>query len=889
MNNLALWKRFIASILDKVCIIIIWGLLLNYVAYTPYTASEKLGTYSYLVTIPPSNYDYIDLGSKNRQGVAENNYGVSDGYRALQELDLASMKPETTKDIDIKITLWFILANLIYFLLGELLYGASFFKRIFGGIIVEDDSSVTEKSRLLIRNIAFGIILTLCVLIHFWLNISYLRIAIVFFIVFEFPLFKTRQNGLDKLFGNYLVMRSSLNGQIGFSVNHNVSPQEGNSANIQESVEKHEHSSHEPQSSLSTNNVIEEQLPQNVQDVVLNNSGITTEKKDMPIKQKNKDTKSNKGKNKITTVIMFVFGIVGLFCAHQLVSYFLADYYNPANYYFDYNSYAYIPTKNLQRKQQLSRKQSSYDYESERILASESLGDTVSTQQWLDDNLGNLPSGKYISSYYGTRDDYYYAGDQMVTRHYWERVPRYTTIDYGYGIKDRYQDGWDYKSVPYTDWEPVYKKHYWSYALSSFDISDQVSFFENEDSTYSEYLRNIEAQINANYEFKNHYTKVGGLKAFAYYTSNGLPIKRVIFCANKRAYLLEVKSTFHIDQHSGEIASILNLKDYNVNQKDKNTLIAYFLFFVLCCLIIFVYYNRNRKKDIILNKYSNRLSLCAIAAACINCIIFAVQLYCLFTSYKVNFNAAIVLVLSSFSVLLIDFPLYKYYQKKSLCDYHYDYILPGIIKKYVYNKINSEVNKKLYLTFVGYPMMVLLLIPMGLVILPYIVISLIVSTLAVYISKWTAWIGDSNEKSNSDQINIINYYSVLGVSKTSNQNDINIAYNAIMAKLNMSLNTSSFDPAYFAQVQEAFFILGDSENARKIYDEEFMSFESCTNPATYIIKNVVLLDMIRNYRQNNKTIPQKTKVNNFFNRMFFIIIVSLFIIITIVKCSSDSN
>ncbi len=128
MMNLPLWKRFIASILDKVCILVLWFVLLNYVAYTPYTAAGKLGTYSYLVTISPSNYEYIDIGSKNRQGASENNYGVSEWYRALQELDLASMKQETTKDVDITITFWFILANLIYFLLGELLCVVSFFK-----------------------------------------------------------------------------------------------------------------------------------------------------------------------------------------------------------------------------------------------------------------------------------------------------------------------------------------------------------------------------------------------------------------------------------------------------------------------------------------------------------------------------------------------------------------------------------------------------------------------------------------------------------------------------------------------------------------------------------------------------------------------------------------
>lgn len=211
MVGLSLWKRFIASILDKVCIFFLWVMALNFVVYTPYTASGKLGTYSCLITIPPSNYEYIDIGAKNRQRHPENNYGVSEGYRSLQELDLANMKPEKAKDTDIKITIWFILTNFIYYLLGEILCGASFFKRIFGGTLAGTDGSVVKKSRLLLRNIALGIILTLCVLLHFLLNISYLLIVITFFIIFELPLFRTRQNCLDKVFGNYLVKRSCLN------------------------------------------------------------------------------------------------------------------------------------------------------------------------------------------------------------------------------------------------------------------------------------------------------------------------------------------------------------------------------------------------------------------------------------------------------------------------------------------------------------------------------------------------------------------------------------------------------------------------------------------------------------------------------------------------------
>lgn len=813
MVGLSLWKRFIASILDKVCIFFLWVMLLNFVVYTPYTASGKLGTYSCLITIPPSNYEYIDIGAKNRQRHPENNYGVSEGYRSLQELDLANMKPEKAKDTDIKITIWFILTNFIYYLLGEILCGASFFKRIFGGTLAGADGSEVKKSRLLVRNIALGIILTLCVLLHFLLNISYLLIVITFFIIFELPLFRTRQNCLDKVFGNYLVKRSCLNVD-----------------------------------SKLANNERDGQQSQNVTNEVLNKKN-TAEEIDTSITQIKYKTKSSRGIFKPTTLLMFVFGLVALFCIHQLVWYFLGDYYNPANYYFDNNSYAHIETKNLQRKYLLSRNLFSYD--SERFLASQNLGRAVSRQQWLDKELGNIPLGQHISSYCGTGLDDYYAGERRVTRYYPEVVPRYRTVDFGYGYKRTFQDGWERKNVPYTCFEPVWKSYYWSYALSTFDISDQISFFENEDSAYSKYLKNIEVHINANYDFDNHYTEVGGVKAFAYYTTDEGSIKRVIFCANKRVYFLEVKSPIDLDFNSAKIADTLYLKEYGLNQKDRNSLIAYFVCFVTCCSILFVCCSRKRKKYKILNKYSDRLCKCAIAAAFINCVIFAVQLYCLFTLYTVNFNAAIVLVLSSFSILFVDFPLYRYYYKKALIEYHYDYIIPDFFKKYVYNKISNEINKKLYITFVGYPMMVILLTPMGLVILPYIVISQMLSTLAVYISRWNTWIGTSSEKSRNDQISIVNYYSVLGVSKTSNTNDINIAYNAIVAKINMSLNTPSFDPAYFAQVQEAFFIIGDSENIRKIYDDELRAFESCTNPATYVIKNVVLLDMIKKFRQSH--------------------------------------
>ncbi len=877
MMNLPLWKRFIASILDKVCILVLWFVLLNYVAYTPYTAAGKLGTYSYLVTISPSNYEYIDIGSKNRQGASENNYGVSEWYRALQELDLASMKQETTKDVDITITFWFILANLIYFLLGELLCGASFFKSLFGGVVVDDDGCKLEKNRYLVRNIAFVIILTACVLLHFLLNISYLFVVVVFFIVFEFSLFKNRQNLLDKLFDCYLVTKKSLNGEVGDTNRVTTNQQKEivsvvNSKLVKTIAEVSEKVSliDEPKSKITPQTDVVDSLNLDaVNSLEVIKQNITKKETQCPPKHKF-----------ISKLLLIMIVILSFFCVHQLLNYFLGDYFNTDNYS------ANTQTKNLQRKHQLSRNLITYD--AERILSSEQLGDTVSSQQWLDNDLGNLPSGKYISSYYGTRSDYYYAGNRKVTRYYSERVPRYRTVDYGYGFKERYQDGWDWKQVPYTDYEPVYKNYYWSYALSSFDISAQVSLFENEDSTYSKYLRNIEQQITANYDFKNHYTKVGGVKAFAYYTTNGLPIKRVIFCANKRAYILETKSTHDLDKHSGEIAGIINIKNYNINENDRNTLLTYFICFVICITILCVCF-ANHKKELIRNKYSNILSKIAILSACINCLIFAWQMYSLFTVYSVNFEAAIVLILSSFSVLLIDIPLFWYYSKKSAEDYKYDFIIPTFIKKYIYDKINNEVNKKIYLTFVGYPLMVVSLIPLGLVLLPYVILSLLVSTLAVYLSKWSAWLGGTHNTVSAENISLLNYYSILGISKDANVNDINIAYNAHMAKLNMSLNTPSFNSTYFSQVQEAFIILSDTENLRKLYDEELKCFETCASPAEYVITNSTLLEIIKKNRRNNNVPSKQVKNNDLLNKIFLIIVVLIFFIVAIVKCSSVSD
>lgn len=564
-----------------------------------------------------------------------------------------------------------------------------------------------------------------------------------------------------------------------------------------------------------------------------------------------------------------------LYCAHGILHYLLDDYTK-------------INIKNIQNNTANVRRINSINYkcvryENERFRSKDSIGTTPQKSHWLKEGIGTLPTGKYISTYVGTNNDRYYAGNREIVRHGRRLVPNYKTVNYGYGIIDKYQDGWKWKEYSYVDYEPVYLDYTWHYAISTFDISDQLSLFCNEDSVYSDYLKSVEEQLTANYGYKFVYTKVNGKKALRYTTYDGTPLKRVIFCANGRAYIMETRSIDKLNEHSETACSKIILKKFNIVDKDNRfiSLSILGLLFSITLLILIISWHYKGK---IVNKKAHKLYIISIVSAIINVILFCGAIHAMYIRFEISIFIAYTLILSFSSCFIVSIPLVAYYRFKEKSD-KTNCIIPFWTNKLVYSKISSETCRKVFMTFVTYPLMIISLIPCGVVTLAYTIPALLGSIIILLLSKWYIWLVGNTEHVGSVDITFKDYYSILNVPSNANQNEINIAYNSKMAFLNLFVNTKSCNKTEYQDVQEAYRILS-TPHLKSIYDTEYVMISKNGDIKGCSFTNKEIINYIQDIRKN--TIINSSRTDKF-NKIFFFFVFVVTTIVFIVRCSSDSN
>lgn len=210
--------------------------------------------------------------------------------------------------------------------------------------------------------------------------------------------------------------------------------------------------------------------------------------------------------------------------------------------------------------------------------------------------IGPLPEGKFIVAYTqkgtGTYLEQYEYTD-YVDEPYWTDEPYYDE----YGLLN-YRRETHYRRKYYWDTGYRQKKYKYLRNFSIYDISDQISFFESEDSAYNrlkdEFVSKLSeykhwefnpidyksSSIKINYRNQYSHSK----KAISYITESqeGIKTVRSIFFANKKVYVLEVQANHHTTKLANKfLANIttLNLSDYN-----KEIIIK-----MNCCLLVLIF------------------------------------------------------------------------------------------------------------------------------------------------------------------------------------------------------------------------------------------------------------------------------------------------------------
>lgn len=692
-----LWKRFVASTLDKIAILIFFALAMFFIQYTPYTAAGRIGRFVGMMSIPPSHYENIDMVSIDRGSATKN---TSDYFQKREAYDLSREGIQTCKELDLTITIWFIFINVLYYLIGELIVGASFCKALLGGRLFDYKGNRITALHILLRNILFCLILIIFVALRFGLNISYFITIILFFLLYDSSLFKSKQNLLDIITKCYL-----RNGLCQENKHITIGIVESEPETIGSNLDVNHNNKH-------------------MNEHIINGRQDRKKISSWPLKR-----------NKIMCLIYIVLSIYSI---HNILSYFFADYYNMSNYNFAHNTYNEKESDNYLRKEYEKKERVWNEFPKEQFAISRQLPHSNSQGYWGNPQYGPIPDGELISTYEGEGTDTYIAGYKNVKYFRWENVlPRNMDETYEWMRTGEYKK----KKVYYTVPEPYYKKYSYRNSISTFSLGGLSYIFANCEWWYLKRLNDIATQLNAD-KISFTYIEMDGKTAISYY-SKDRSIKRVIIYANGNAYLLETESTENLSEQSGLLCSSVSLNHFQMTGGMRKIVNTYCVLF-LCVAIAIVYFSRRKRKGEVYNRYAYSLFYAGISSIVLNFTIAICQSYMLFTNIAASCSSICILASALVTASFITTPLCMFYFQKSREMMSYDYIVPSLFRKLHYGSINSERKKKFYISFICYPFMVLSLLPFGIyVVLLYCVPMLIICSIIIWFNKWHHWVKES--------------------------------------------------------------------------------------------------------------------------------------------------
>lgn len=204
IQSMPLIGRFIGSLIDKVIILFIF--VIGFIIISPFGASGKMGTYVGLLNCSPNNYEYIDKVRIENYGY--DNPGVDDYNQAQSRLANGAPSMGSTRELDLSITLAFILLNLIYYILFECILLASPGKRMFGGMLINSNKEKIGIGAVFARAICSGALMVFAVFfLHFQIGFSYLIVFVLFFLLLDIPIFFTKQSLIDLCTGTVYAKR----------------------------------------------------------------------------------------------------------------------------------------------------------------------------------------------------------------------------------------------------------------------------------------------------------------------------------------------------------------------------------------------------------------------------------------------------------------------------------------------------------------------------------------------------------------------------------------------------------------------------------------------------------------------------------------------------------
>lgn len=855
--------------MDKIFILILF--LLTFIAIYQYSAPTYLGTFwgGCLYEIP-------------------NTYKFTEAAGCEYSL----------KEIDITVVTVFSIVNFLYYFLFESTLKASLGKYICGGIACTEDEKTISVKDAFLRSLVLILFIVVAVTIRFSiLQVSYIFLILLFFCVLDLPILFKKKSLVDIATDTFYVSRKSL------KEDKITSPED---------------------------------------------------KQTLVIKKNN---------SKVNTLFCILgFLIVGIIYSSYKFSKELNLLHN-MNSFIKVNNNSF---KNYEREQLSVLKGTGYFTDS---LEHKTLDELNA--------LGPVPYGKVISTIGGTELGTY---SYNVPRSEYNDMP-----DWYWGL---------YSETRYKDFE-------YKYSLTTIDISkfytDSNDTEITTDEIYKELKRNLGSFENKEFSLSDYSAHIRwslyydsipkNTHSISYWTCDEkrIPVIRSIILANKRAYVLEVKSeyytlneaskllkqftTFYLPNYFGKvydvkekfyiyglgmflllIAICINIYSLLKVCKEGNCKLSYnkcsHLICILICIIIFIIsynifkfsqfpklnfrlpygyggiwyecdktylrlyaisvfsvilyslivailkYYKNKANAI--NPISKKILVYISIAFLINILVCYLQLSYV-TDKTIIFDNKCKTLLNLFglSILInsitLPYTITKLYDKVS-----YDAILPSWMKKYFNKRCISEQERKSFVSLIAYPLLILGNLPLGAYILIYIIPVTLLFFMIVETRRLMGWINGKSYvnivSNNKDTAVFKDYYLILDLPLTASEDDVNSAYNKIIARNNA--NPNMYGKQFIDDVNEAYRVLSSTNNVRPKYDKEYTLYKA-TNDRIYKFSNsqtekeiLYIQGSIAPQQKKQKRMPI---VNNAVFLAILILIAILLIFISIVYQSYNNG
>jgi hypothetical protein len=265
--------------------------------------------------------------------------------------------------------------------------------------------------------------------------------------------------------------------------------------------------------------------------------------------------------------------------------------------------------------------------------------------------------------------------------------------------------------------------------ISTYDISDNMSIFEDNEKEYEQCLSLLAQRAQVNVEKSE-----GDIKTLTWYGKTRKPTKYKAVCANQRLYIIKVESWKSIDNCS---QSLFNLIDFTYYSKNKyyqtSLLIATILIGI--CFILFIAVNLYKFKALQLkNRYAYSLFITSMLSIAINIIIASVISYMLDKILEDDWSMIVLIGAEATTISSLCLSVFYYMKSKKKWDEYY--LVPSVLKNNIFNSIKSDRAKKIFIKLVCYPLMILSLLPCGFYIVLMYSIPLL---LVISYKRWHNW------------------------------------------------------------------------------------------------------------------------------------------------------